>query len=125
MRILVADDSDVVRHAIRTLLSKEDGFEVCGEARDGLEALQKARELQPEGVLIDVSMPALGGFETARRIRQELNDARIVIISQHDPMVLLQGAKDSGADACVDKGSLATELVMTLRKLSAAQSGKS
>jgi DNA-binding NarL/FixJ family response regulator len=125
MRILVADDSDVVRHAIRTLLLKEDGFEVCGEARDGLEALQKARELQPEGVLIDVSMPGLGGFETARRIRQELNDARIVSISQHDPMVLLQGAKDAGADACVDKGFLATELVMTLRKLSAAPSVKS
>lgn len=125
MRILVADDSDAVRHAIRTLLSKENGFEVCGEARDGLEALQRARELQPDGVLVDLSMPGLGGFETARRIRQELNGARIIIISQNDPTVLLQGAKDAGADACVDKGSLASELLVMLRKLSGPQSVES
>jgi DNA-binding NarL/FixJ family response regulator len=115
VRILVADDSDVVRRAIVALLSKEPDVEVCGEAGGGVETLQKARELRPGVIVIDVSMPDIGGLETARLLRQDFPDTKIIVISQNDPAVLMSGVRNAGADACVDKSRLATDLINTIR----------
>lgn len=117
MRILIADDSDMVRRGVRRILSSEATWEVCGEARDGTEVLLKARELLPDLILLDVSMPGLNGLEVARLLRQEVPEAKILVMSQHDPIVLLPRAVEAGAHACVDKGRLGTVLLPTIKSI--------
>jgi DNA-binding NarL/FixJ family response regulator len=117
MRILIADDSDMVRHGVRGILSCETTWEVCGEAIDGAEALRKARELLPDLILLDISMPGLNGLEVARLLRQEVPEAKILVMSQHDPILLLPRAVEAGAHACVDKGSLGTALLATIKSI--------
>jgi DNA-binding NarL/FixJ family response regulator len=119
MRILIADDSDGVRRGVVRLLSSEAGWRVCGEARDGSEALQKARELLPDLILLDVSMPGMNGLEVARLLRQELPEAKILVISQHDPIHLLPGVVEAGGDGCLDKSRLSTDLVASIRSIEA------
>jgi DNA-binding NarL/FixJ family response regulator len=116
MRILIADDNDGVRRGVVRLLS-ETGWKVCGEARDGSEALQKARELLPDVILLDFSMPGMNGLEAARLLRQELPQAKILVISQHDPIHLLARVVEAGGDACVDKGRLGTDLVASIKSI--------
>jgi DNA-binding NarL/FixJ family response regulator len=117
MRILIADDNDMVRRGVIGLLSGEPDWTVCGEARDGSEAIQKARELLPNVILLDISMPGISGLEVSRRLRQELPDAKLLIISQHDPFVMLPRVIEVGGDACLDKSRLATDLVATIKNL--------
>jgi DNA-binding NarL/FixJ family response regulator len=114
MRILIADDSDIVRRGIASLLSAEMNLNVCGEARNGLEALQKAQELQPDLILLDVSLPDINGLEVARRLRLEVPKVKILVISQHDPVQLLPRVMVAGGDGCLDKSRLAADLVVTI-----------
>lgn len=72
MRILIADDNDIVRRGVRGILARVANWEVCGEARDGSEALRKARELLPDLILLDISMPGTNGLEVARVLREEV-----------------------------------------------------
>lgn len=120
MRILIADDDDRVRRAVIGMISSETDWTFCGEASDGAEALRKARVLLPDLILIDISMPGLNGFEVARALRQEMSTAKIVIMSQHDPVRLLSPAIEAGAHACVDKGNLATDLLRTIESVAAS-----
>src|ERR1700687_5417206 len=117
MRILIADDNDAVRRAVVRLLSSEAGWKVCGEARDGSEALQKARELLPDLILLDVNMPGMNGLEAARLLRQELPEAKTLVISQHDAIHLLPSVVEAGGDGCVDKGRLSTDLVASIKSV--------
>ena len=117
MRILIADDNDAVRRGVVGILSSETGWQVCGEARDGAEALQKARELLPDLILLDVSMPGMNGLEAARLLRQELPEVKILVISQHDPIHLLPSVVDAGGDACVDKSRLSMDLVASIKSI--------
>ena len=117
MRILIVDDNERVRRGIRAILSSETNCEVCGEAADGADALQKARELLPDLLLVDVSMPGPNGLETARVLRRELPSARIIIMSQHDPAQLLPRAMEAGAHACVDKGRLDADLLAAIENV--------
>ena len=120
MRILIADDSDLVRQGVKALLSAEKGCEVCGEVGDGETALQRARELQPDFVLLDISMPGPSGLEVARMMRDELPSVKILIMSQHDAAQLMPAVLDAKADSCVDKTHLARDLVAAIRSLSTA-----
>ena len=122
MRILIADDDDRVRRAVIGMISSETDWTFCGEASDGAEALRKARALLPDLILIDISMPGLNGFEVSRVLRQEMSTAKIVIMSQHDPVRLLPPALDAGAHACVDKGNLAADLLRTIESVSPSES---
>jgi two-component system, NarL family, response regulator NreC len=117
MRILVADDSDIVRRGIIDILSAGREWNVCGEARNGSEAMQKAHELQPDLVLLDVSMPDISGLEIARRLRSEMPTAKILVISQHDPTLLLPHVIAAGGDACLDKGNIGRDLLATIKTL--------
>jgi two-component system response regulator NreC len=117
MRILIADDNDAVRRGVVGLLSSETDWKVCGEARDGSEALQKARELLPDLILLDVSMPGMNGLEVARLLRQELPEAKILVISQHDPIQLLPRVLEVGGNACVDKNRLGIDLVASIKSV--------
>ena len=117
MRILIADDHHMVRRGVGDLLSKEAGWEICGEATDAAQAFQKASELSPDLVLLDISMPDGSGLEAARRIRQEIPHVRILMMSHHDATQFVQSALESGADGCIDKARLALDLVATIRSL--------
>jgi DNA-binding NarL/FixJ family response regulator len=99
-RILIADDNDMVRCGVTGILSSMTDWEVCGEAKDGSEALRKARELLPDLILLDISMPGQSGLEAARLLRQELPKVKIIIMSLHDPIHLLPRALEAGAHAC-------------------------
>jgi len=117
MRILIADDHHLIRRGVAELLSKEAGWEICGEATDAAQALQKASELNPDLVLLDISMPEGSGLEAARRIRQEIPHVRILMMSHHDATQFEQTAIDSGADGCIDKARLALDLIATIKSL--------
>jgi DNA-binding NarL/FixJ family response regulator len=121
MRILIADDSDVVRRGVIGILSSEEGWEVCGEAKDGLEVVHKAQEMTPDVILLDISMPGMNGLEATRLLRREFPKVRIIIvISQHEARQLLPRAVEAGADACVDKNHLSTDLVATIKQRTGA-----
>jgi two-component system response regulator NreC len=117
MRILIADDNKLVRRGIVGLLSAENGLEVCGEASDSNETLQKAGVLKPDVILLDVSMPGTNGLNTAHLLRQQLPALKILIVSQNDPDLLLPRSLEAGAHGCVDKARIGTDLVPTLRNL--------
>ena len=117
MRIFIADDSFVVRRGLRSILSTEIAWIVCGEAADGTTAIEKTRALKPDLVLLDVSLPDMNGLEVATRLRAELPAIKILVISQHDSMHLLPVALAAGADGCVDKACLGSQLLSTIRDL--------
>ena len=117
MRIFIADDNDAVRRGVVGLLSSETGWKVCGEARDGSEAVQKARELRPDLILLDISMPGMNGLEVARLLRQALPEAKILVVSQHDPIHMLPSVVEAGGDGCVDKSRLGTDLVASIKNI--------
>lgn len=117
MRIVIADDNPRTRSVIRELLSTEAGWEVCGEAWNGPQTLEKVRELRPDLVLLDVTMPFPDGLETARQIRVEMPDIKILMVSQHEARDLLPSALASGADGCLDKARIGRDLVSTIKSL--------
>ena len=117
MRIFIADDNEMVRRGVARLLSSEPDWEVCGEARDGSEALLKAPELLPDVILLDVSMPGLNGLEVARLLRQDLPQTKILVMSQHDPIQLLPSVVAAGGDDCLDKSCLGTDLVASIKRI--------
>ncbi len=125
MRILVADDNAAVRRGIVGLLSREADWKVCGEAKDGAEALQQAQKHQPDLVLLDISMPGMNGLEVARLLRRDLPEARIVVISQHDAAHLWPSVVEAGGDACLDKNRLAVDLLASIKNLWQGSEGSS
>jgi DNA-binding NarL/FixJ family response regulator len=120
LRILIADDNEMVRRGVARLLSSEPNWQICGEAADGSETVRKARELLPDLILLDISMPGINGLEVSRLLRQQVPQARILVISQHDPIQLLPRVLAAGGDACVDKSCLATDLLASIRNIGAA-----
>lgn len=117
MRILIADDSALVRRSVAAFLSSQPTCEVCGEASGGQDGMRKARELSPDLVLLDVSMPDMSGLEAARLLREQMPHVKIIIMSHHDPTQMLPQALKAGAHACVDKSRIATDLLPMIRSL--------
>jgi PAS domain S-box-containing protein len=117
VRILIVDDHEAVRRGIRSLLASRSEWMVCGEAADGLEAVEKARMLGPDVVLMDMSLPQLDGVEAARTIRRERPETNVIIVSQKDPRLLSRQAADVGARGFVSKSDLARSLLRTIAKV--------
>jgi DNA-binding NarL/FixJ family response regulator len=117
MRVLVVDDHEVVRRGVRSLLSQSN-YDVCGEAMDGSDALEKARQLKPDVIVMDVSMPNLNGLEATRLIRKEVPGSEVLIMSQHDSPAMIREAFKAGARGYVVKSSMGKDLLVALDKVS-------
>ena len=118
MRVLVVDDHEVVRRGVISLLRAVPGCLVCGEASHGKEAIDKAIDLRPDIVVMDVSMPTLNGLEATRVIRNLLPSCEILILSQHDSPEMARQAFRAGARGFVIKSSVAQNLADALYKIS-------
>src|ERR1700758_4407845 len=118
MRLLIVDDHEVVRRGVRSLLSEQAGLEVCGEAVDGQDALDKARELKPDLIVMDVSMPRLNGLEATRQIRSILPSCEVLVLSQHENNEMARQALNAGARGYVVKSSISRDLISALWKVS-------
>jgi DNA-binding NarL/FixJ family response regulator len=111
IRILVVDDHAIMRDGVRALLSLQDDIEIVGEAADGREALNRALELRPDVVLMDIAMPGLDGLEATRRIIRKLPSAKVLVLTQHDNREYVLTAIKAGASGYVPKRALGSELV--------------
>lgn len=114
VRILVADDQEAVRkRVVATLLSRR-GFEVCAEASNGLEAVERAKETKPDLVVLDITMPEMNGLDAARQIRTFLPDTQILILSVHKGKQLMEEARKIGVMGYVTKGEAVQKLVQAV-----------
>lgn len=121
MRILIVDDHETFRKGIRTLLESTPEIMVCGEAASGLESVEKARSLQPDVILMDISMYGMNGLDATQLIRSQVPTSRIIILSQHDSPHMLSAAIKVGASAYVTKSQVARCL---LRSIDAVMKGQ-
>jgi DNA-binding NarL/FixJ family response regulator len=115
--ILLADDHHVVRLGLRALLEAEPGFEVIGEATDGLETSRMVETLKPEVLIVDLMMPGLNGLEVTRQVSQRTHQTRIIILSMHANEAYVLEALRNGASAYVLKDSRADDLVNAVREV--------
>jgi DNA-binding NarL/FixJ family response regulator len=111
LRLLVADDHEIVRTGLRSLLETQPGWQVTAEASDGREAVQKAKELKPDVAVLDLSMPSLNGLEAARQMLKNDARAKIVILTAFDSDAMIREVLDAGARGFVLKADASRDLV--------------
>jgi NarL family two-component system response regulator LiaR len=121
IRILVVDDHEVVRRAICSLLTNDSTLDVVCQTEDGEQALVKAEELQPDLVLLDISLPGISGIEAARRISRVSPNSHIIFLSQHDSLQMVENALRAGGHGYVAKMDAGSEL---LKAIYAVRQGK-
>ena len=114
-RVLIADDHKIMRDGLRSLLSDQGGFEVVGEAENGLQAVQLARETSPDVVIMDVAMPDLNGMDASRQILESLHGAKVVALSMHADRRFVAEMLRAGASGYVLKHAAFEELVAAIR----------
>jgi two-component system response regulator NreC len=115
IRVLLADDHTIVRKGLRSLLDGEAEIEVVGEAEDGREALEKAQQLLPDVVLMDITMPALNGLEATRQIKKLFPKMNVLILTMHATEEYILPILRAGASGYVVKQAAPTELVSAIR----------
>jgi len=118
LRILIADDHDVVRRGLKSLLVAQEDWEVCGEASNGREAFELAQTLRPYVAVLDVTMPELGGLEVARQIAQLLPRTEILILTMHESEELVREVLRAGARGYVLKTDSGRDLVKAVEAVS-------
>jgi len=124
LRVLVVDDSDIVRRGICQILQTQADIEIVCEASDGADAVCKVREHRPAVVLLDITMPVMNGFDAARHIKHEFPSTLILVVSQGDSAPFAREAIAAGASAYVMKSNASTELIPALRKLHSQHAAK-
>ena len=117
LRILLADDHEIVRRGMRALLEKHEGWEVCGEAKDGREAVEKAIQLKPDVVILDIGMPLLKGLETTRQLLKHDPDFKVIVLTISDSDQVIREALDAGARGFVLKSDAARDLISAVDDL--------
>jgi DNA-binding NarL/FixJ family response regulator len=117
LRILVADDHDLMRRGVKALLQSHAGWEVCGEAHTGREAVAKAEELKPDVVILDISMPDLNGVDAAKRIRKGSPDTEVLILSVHYSDQLIRDILEAGVRGYIVKSDSDRDLVIAVETL--------
>jgi DNA-binding NarL/FixJ family response regulator len=118
IRILLADDHDVVRKGLRGILEAQPGWQVCGEASNGREAVRLVRELNPQIAVLDLEMPELNGLEATRQIRKEFPDTEVLIFTMHETEQLIRDVLAAGARGYVLKSDAGHNLVDAIEALS-------
>ncbi|MBI4788437.1 MAG: response regulator transcription factor [Chloroflexi bacterium] len=118
IRVLIADDHQLVRKGLVTLLSKVEGIQVVGEASNGLRAVEMAASLLPDVVLLDMAMPGLNGLRAVELIRAKAPNTQIVVLSMYSDETLVRDALGKGARGYVLKHSSHTDLVHAIRAVS-------
>ena len=116
-RILIADDHELMRSAVRTVLETHVDWQVCGEASNGLEAVQKVAELKPDIVILDLRMPVMDGLRAAREISAVFPDVPIVMHTIYDSSSVVTEAHKNGVRQVVSKGSSARELLAAVERV--------
>ena len=117
VRILVADDHQVVRTGLRALLESKAGWEVCAEAANGREAVEKASQLRPDVAVLDIGMPLLNGVEATRQIRKLSPKTEVLILTMHDSELLVQEVLGAGAHGYILKDDADRNLVAAVDAL--------
>ncbi len=115
LKILIADDHEIVRQGIAAMIEGEDCCRVCGQAVDGRDAVQQAEKLQPDVVLLDISMPELNGIDATRQIRRVAPDSKVIIFTMHDAERLVHEVFQAGAAGYVLKSDVGTHLLKAIR----------
>ena len=117
MKILIADDHAAVRRGMRALLEFHEGWEVCGEAENGQDAIEKTKQAKPDLVILDVAMPALSGFEVAKLIKELYPETAILSYSILQSEAFLNEALRLGMDAYVSKSGGVQALVKAIEEV--------
>jgi len=117
LRVLIAEDHEVVRQGLKILISADPGLEVAGEAETGQMALRLAKKLQPDVVLMDLAMPRGNGLEAAREIRREVPSSRVLVLSAYKDEETIQQVMQAGASGYMTKNSAADELLNAIREV--------
>lgn len=118
LRILIADDHEMVRRGLKATLTEQPGWEVCGEAGTGRQAVELAAELKPDVVVLDLSMPELNGLEATRQIRKAAPRAEVLILTMHESENLVREVLTAGARGYVLKNDAGRVLVQAVETLS-------
>jgi DNA-binding NarL/FixJ family response regulator len=121
LRILIADDHEVVRRGLAALLQTQEGWEVCGEASDGREAVEKAKLLKPDFVILDIGMPNLNGLAATRQLTQLDPNFKIIVLTITDSDHVIREALDAGARGFVLKSDAVRDLVSAIEALQRGQ----
>jgi two-component system, NarL family, response regulator NreC len=121
IRILLADDHNVMRHGLRLLLEGQPGFAIVAEAADGAQAVERAGETEPDVVVMDIAMPHLSGTDAAQRITDMLPDTAVIILSMHSDEGYLVRALKAGAKGYLLKDSSENDLIDAIRAVNAGK----
>ncbi len=116
IKVLLCDDHALFRESLRALLSAEPTTEIIGEAGDGREAVEKVKQLRPDIVLMDISMPELSGFEATRRIVRSTNAPKVLILTMYDEDDLVMRCLEAGASGYVLKDAPASQLIYAIQE---------
>jgi len=117
LRVLIADDHEVARRGVRALLESHSGWEVCGEAADGREAVNSAKRLRPDLVLLDIGMPGLNGLDATRQILAAAPETRVLILTMHDCEQIVREVLAAGALGFLLKSDAGRDLVAAVEAL--------
>jgi DNA-binding NarL/FixJ family response regulator len=117
IKVLIADDHEIVRQGIRRVLETKPQWEICGEAANGLEAVRMAQALTPDIIIMDVTMPVMSGFEAADEISRLPLGSRVLFFTMHESGGMAGSARRSGAQGYVVKSRAAQDLVRAMERL--------
>jgi DNA-binding NarL/FixJ family response regulator len=117
LRVLVADDHEIVRRGLRSIVEEQAGWEVVGEACDGREAVDKARTLKPDVTVLDISMPVLNGLEATRQILRQNTETKVLILTMHESDPLIREVLDAGASGFLLKSDATRDLVSAVEAI--------
>jgi DNA-binding NarL/FixJ family response regulator len=117
IRILLADDNEMFRTELRRLLIQQEGWTICTEVEDGIQAVSKALQFEPDVIILDISMPGMSGLMAARLVRELLPAAKVILLSTHDQSLMRHILDLSGAHAYISKTESTHELVSTIEIL--------
>lgn len=119
IKLMLVDDHDVVRTGLRSFLETQPGFKVIAEAKNGLQALEKAGETQPDIILMDITMPDMDGIETSLQLKERFPDCQILVLTVHDDKQYFMKMLSVGASGYLTKQAAADELVAAIRAVAA------